>query len=322
MPAVDPLARARTLTVADARPLARDVVGFDLVDPAGARLPPFRAGAHVALETPAGLVRRYSLLNDPGETNHYAIAVKRVAGSRGGSASMVERLKAGDTIRVSTPRNQFALDAKAPRFLFLAGGIGITPILAMMRELDAAGRTDWRLVYCTRSPEDTPFADLLAAEPFAGRVRIHHDGGDPARAFDFWPLLESPTRAHVYCCGPRAMMDAVRDMSGHWPFGSVHFESFGVDAALRQADRPFDVKLAKSGRTLHVPADRSILEVLRADGVAMRSSCEAGSCGSCRTGLVEGDIDHRDFVLGESERASQIMVCVSRARSGTPVLDL
>ncbi|HEX4885129.1 MAG TPA: 2Fe-2S iron-sulfur cluster-binding protein, partial [Casimicrobiaceae bacterium] len=131
-----------------------------------------------------------------------------------------------------------------------------------------------------------------------------------------------PTNAHIHCCGPRPLMDAVRDMSGHWPFGAVHFESFGVDAATRSRDAAFDVVLAQSGRTVHVPADRSILEALRDAGVNVRSSCEAGSCGSCRTGLVAGDVEHRDFVLGEAERATRIMVCCSRARSGALVLDL
>ena len=186
----------------------------------------------------------------------------------------------------------------------------------------SAGGPRFDLHYCTRSPAHAAFASELAAPAFAGRVHFHHDDGDPARAFDFWPLLEKPTGAHVYCCGPRALMDAVRDMSGHWPFGSVHFESFGVDATLRRHDAPFDIRLARSGRTLHVPASQSILEVLRAHGVHVRSSCEAGSCGSCRTGLVDGDVEHRDFVLGEAEREREIMVCCSRARSGVLTLDL
>ncbi|MCL4761544.1 MAG: 2Fe-2S iron-sulfur cluster binding domain-containing protein, partial [Burkholderiales bacterium] len=131
-----------------------------------------------------------------------------------------------------------------------------------------------------------------------------------------------PTNEHIYCCGPRGLMDAVRDMSGHWPIGAVHFESFGVDAATRSRDAPFDIVLARSGRTLHIPADRSILEVLRDAGVHVRSSCEAGSCGSCRTRLIAGDVEHRDFVLNDSERESQMMVCCSRARSGNLTLDV
>jgi phthalate 4,5-dioxygenase reductase subunit len=217
--------------------------------------------------------------------------------------------------------NEFALSERGDRFLFIAGGIGITPILSMMRHLAATGRDRFHLYYCSRSAASTAFADELATE-FSGKVTLHHDGGDLARTFDFWPVLEKPTTAHVYCCGPRALMDAVRDMSGHWPFGSIHFESFGIDAATRRNDHAFDVRLARSGKVVHVPAQCSILEAVRAEGVSIRSSCEAGSCGSCRTGLVAGEAEHRDFVLGEDEHTSQIMVCVSRARSTELVLDL
>ena len=235
---------------------------------------------------------------------------------------MVDRLAPGMRIPVGAPRSEFGLAPRARAFLFIAGGIGITPILSMLRHLAAAGGAPYRLVYLTRNRACTAFADVLAVPPFAAATTLHHDEGDPARAFDLWPLLEKPGPAHIYCCGPRALMDAVRDMSGHWPSGAVHFESFGVEAALRRSDAAFDVRLARSGRDIRVPADQSILEALRANGVSVRSSCEAGSCGSCRTGLVEGDVEHRDFVLGEEERASQIMVCCSRARSGALTLDL
>jgi phthalate 4,5-dioxygenase reductase subunit len=306
---------------------ATDVVAdgirrFELRHPAGEALPPFTAGSHVPVIAPGGVTRRYSLANDPAERDRYEIAVKRDAAGRGGSIAMVDRVRVGDRLPVGRPRNQFALAPRAHEFLFIAGGIGITPILSMMRHLDAAGERRFRLVYLTRDRASTPFADVIQAPPLARHVTLHHDGGDPARAFDLWPLLEKPTRAHVYCCGPRGLMDAVRDMSGHWPFGAVHFESFGVDAATRANDVAFDVALARSGRRLHVPADRSILDVLREAGIRVRSSCEAGSCGSCRTGLLAGDVEHRDFVLGEGERDHAIMVCCSRARTGDLVLDL
>lgn len=313
----------RELTVAVAAPAAQDIVRFELVDPAGAPLPAFAPGAHIPVRTPAGVVRRYSLCGDPADTARYEIAVKRDAGGRGGSASMADLVHAGGTLPVAEPRNEFALHPRARRFLFIAGGIGITPMMAMMRHLDATGGPPFALHYCTRSPAHTAFADVLAAAPFADRVHVHHDDGDPAQAFDFWPLLEkAQAGTHIYCCGPRALMDAVRDMSGHWAGGSVHFESFGVDAALRRHDRPFEIRLARSGACHPVPADRSILDVLREHGVGVRSSCEAGSCGTCRTGLLAGEAEHRDFVLGPHEHDSQIMVCVSRARSPSLTLDL
>jgi phthalate 4,5-dioxygenase reductase subunit len=156
-----------------------------------------------------------------------------------------------------------------------------------------------------------------------GRVTIHHDEGDPARAYDLWPVLEQPKGAHVYCCGPRGLMEAVRDMTGHWPSSAVHFEDFGIGGAQATADsRPFTVRLARSGRELTVPATASLLDTLRGHGVRVASSCESGTCGSCRTGLLDGEADHRDLVLAEHERHCNIMVCVSRARSNMLVLDL
>jgi phthalate 4,5-dioxygenase reductase subunit len=310
------------LTVTAAVPAALDIVRFELRHPQGAALPAFTPGAHLPVRTPGGVVRRYSLTNDPQETDRYEIAVKRDAAGRGGSVSMHDALHAGDRLAVAAPRNEFELHPRAKRFLFIAGGIGITPMMAMMRHLLATDGPRFDLHYCARSPQHAAFADELSAPPYADRVTFHYDGGDPARAFDFWPLLEKPMPAHLYCCGPRALMDGVRDMSGHWAMGSVHFESFGVDAALRRLDQPFDIRLARSGAVLTVPANQSILEVVRAHGCTVRSSCEAGSCGSCRTGLLEGEAEHRDFVLGEHERESAIMVCVSRARSAELVLDL
>lgn len=313
----------RDLLVTVAEPAAQDIVRFELVDAAGGPLPPFAPGAHIPVRTPVGAVRRYSLAGDPAAGDRYEIAVKRDAAGRGGSTSMADSLHAGGTLAVAAPRNEFELHPRARRFLFIAGGIGITPMMAMMRHLVNTDGRPFVLHYCTRSPGHTAFAGVLAEDPFRAHVHLHHDNGDPARAFDFWPLLEkAQAGTHVYCCGPRALMDGVRDMSGHWAGGSVHFESFGVDSALRRLDHPFRVHLARSGKTLDVPADRSILEVLREHGVKVRSSCEAGSCGTCRTGLVNGVAEHRDFVLGPDEQDSAIMTCVSRARGDALTLDL
>jgi phthalate 4,5-dioxygenase reductase subunit len=313
----------RVLTVARAEAIARDIHLFELRDARGAELPAFSAGAHVGVTVPNGLRRTYSLCNDPAERDRYQIAVKREASGLGGSASLVDRVRAGDTLPVSDPVNDFALAPRATQFLFIAGGIGITPIVSMIRHLESTGQGRFRLYYCTRDAPSTAFLEELTTARFHGRVRIHHDGGDPARALDLWPVLEKPTHAHVYCCGPRALMDAVRDMSGHWPASAIHFESFAGAAASHKADdRPFRIRLARSGQVLEVPADASILQTLRAAGHRVPSSCESGTCGSCRTGLVSGDVDHRDLVLADHERADRIMVCVSRARAGELVLDL
>ena len=309
------------LLVGAKTPLATDIWRFDLRHPQGQPLPPFTAGAHLTVQTPAGMRRNYSLCSDPSDTVSYQIAVKRDAQGRGGSVSMVDRLQVGDTVSVSAPRNNFELHPKAESFLFIAGGIGITPILSMMRDLRRSGRAIFRLIYCTRDEAGTAFRDLLLSE-FAEQVQLHHDHGDLDQAIDLWPEFENPGRAQVYCCGPRGLMDAVADMSGHWPSGAIHFESFGVDASQYAANTAFTVHLHRSGTTILVGSDQSILEALRAHGHSVPSSCESGTCGTCRTNLLSGAPEHRDMVLMEDEKSQQIMVCVSRAHGGELVLDL
>ena len=308
-----------TLRVARIERAADDIHLFEFRRPDGGDLPAFGGGAHVSLRVPNGLIRKYSLCGDPADLSRYVIAVKRESAGRGGSASLVDETKAGDMLDVSAPRNDFALAKSPAGYLFIAGGIGITPIMAMMRELTAAGGR-FKLYYCARSLEATAFRDELAAPEFRGKVVIHHDAGDPARALDLWPLLEKP-KGHVYCCGPRAMMQAVRDMTGHWSASSVHFEAFTEPAKQTADDRPFSVRLARSGEVIEVPVGVTILEALRAKGHQVPSSCESGTCGTCRTRLIAGEADHRDLVLGDDERAANIMVCVSRARSDEIVID-
>ena len=320
---IEPDANAMVpLTVVSAARIATDIHQFELARADGGALPAFAAGAHLRVATPGGQIRCYSLTNDPAERQRYVIAVKREANGRGGSASMIDRVRAGDTLNVSAPINAFALKGNPARYVFIAGGIGITPILSMLRHLEATGGKPFTLYYLTRSPETTAFREELAAR--GASVVIHHDAGDPALAYDLWPVLEQPKDAHVYCCGPRALMDAVRDMTGHWPTSAVHFEDFGVGAGLTTADdAPFTVRIASTGREIAVPADKTLLEALRVQGVKVPSSCESGTCGTCKTGLLSGEADHRDLVLAPYEQAENIMVCVSRAKPGSLlVLDL
>jgi len=310
------------LKLAGKQQVARDIWRFELCDPNGAELPAFGAGSNLTVQVPNGSRRRYSLCNSPEERNRYVIAVKRDANGRGGSISMIDDTKEGDLIQTAPPKNDFPLDERAQEFILIAGGIGITPMLSMMQELRSEGLRKFRLIYVARDPQATAFLDELQGDEWRSQVKIHHDYGDASKSFDFWSVFERPTRAHIYCCGPRALMDAVKDMTGHWPPGSVHFESFGVDGSVLKDNKPFTVKLARSGTTLEIPADRSILEVLRDAGIRVPSSCESGTCGSCRTQLCSGTADHRDLVLEEGEKSHQIMVCVSRAASGDLVLDL
>ena len=311
------------LRVTRAEPAAEGIRLFELRDPQGGELPAFDSGAHISVKVPSGALRKYSLCNDPAERDRYIIAVKRETTGQGGSASMIDRTSVGDPIYVSPPRNDFALKENRVGYIFIAGGIGITPILSMVRHLRAAGGAKFKLYYLSRSPETTAFLDELSGPQFRGQVKIHHDYGDPAQSLDLWPILEQSKGAHLYCCGPRPLMQSVRDMTGHWSPVAVHFESFVDGSATHKPDdRAFAVRLARSAERIEVPADVSILDAVRGQGHTVPSSCESGTCGTCKTKLISGDVDHRDLVLSDAERADHIMLCVSRARSGDLVIDL
>ena len=311
------------LRVHGASRIAADIQLFELVHPAGAELPEFTAGAHLLVRGPSGLTRRYSLCNAPHERDRYVIAVKRESNGRGGSVSLVDGTKVGDTLDVSTPRNDFELKQGAVSYLFIAGGIGITPIRSMIQDLTNTGGRPYKLYYLSRSPEMTAFREELAAPEFRGKVVIHHDYGEQDKSLDLWPVLEKPKGAHLYCCGPRALMEAVRDMTGHWSTAAVHFEDFGSGKSAHAAeDQPFKVRVGPDGAAVDIPPGTTILEALRACGHRIPSSCESGTCGSCRVKLLAGEPDHRDLVLSDAERLREIIVCVSRSFSPELVVGL
>jgi phthalate 4,5-dioxygenase reductase subunit len=299
---------------------AQDIRLFELRSADGGELPEFSPGSHISLRVPNGMIRKYSLCNDPAERDRYVIAVLREPRGRGGSVSMVDGVKEGDEILATAPRNDFPLVTSPAGYTFIAGGIGITPILSMMRHLKSSGGAKFKLYYCTRTKEQTAFREELLASEFRGQVVMHHDGGDLDKALDLWPALENP-KGHVYCCGPRGLMDSVRDMAGHWNASNVHFEAFSEAQSHKPDDRPFRVKLARSGTVVEVPADKTILETIRAAGYEAPSSCESGTCGTCKTKLLAGEPDHRDLVLAERERGDNIMICVSRAKSDEITID-
>ena len=312
-----------TLRVARAESAADGIQLFELRHPDGLDLPPFTPGSHIAVQVPSGAMRNYSLCNDPHERDRYVIAVKREEQGRGGSVGLIEGVRTGSTLAVAPPRNLFELVTTASSYIFVAGGIGITPILSMIRYLRATGDKPFHLYYLTRSATSTAFVPDFADPAFAGRVTIHHDEGDLEQAFDLWPVFEEPSKAYIYCCGPRPLMDAVRDMTGHWPASAVHFEDFGSDLVRPRADDAlFRIQLGRGGAVLDVPVGTTILETVRVHGLRTPSSCESGTCGTCRTGLLDGEADHRDLVLTAAEQACEIMICVSRAKSALLVLDL
>jgi phthalate 4,5-dioxygenase reductase subunit len=234
---------------------------------------------------------------------------------------MVDDVVVGGTLEVTAPRNDFALVANAPSYIFIAGGIGITPFMSMARHLVANAGRPFRLYYLGRTPDSMAFREELSGPALKGRVVMHMDGGDLEKGYDLWPVLERPKGAHMYCCGPRGLMQSVRDMTGHWSSGAVHFEDFGTAKVSTVQDQPFSVKLAKSGREFLIPVGQSVLEVLRDADVDIQSSCESGTCGTCIVDVVSGDLDHRDMVLTPGEKPRKFVACISRAR-GELVLDL
>jgi len=292
--------------------LTPSIVEFTLAPQEGVETESFQPGSHITVETPSGAMRRYSLVNDGDFPENLVIAVKREPQSRGGSQSMHEGAQPGRILNIGAPENSFAL-VPAQKYLLIAGGIGITPILAMARHLKAEGKA-FELIYCTRTAEDTAYLEEVRA--LGPKVTVHHDNGDLSRLYDFWDHFETPDAGHVYCCGPAPLMEEIKSVSGHWTEGRVHFEDFkGVDV-VRADDTAFQVTLEATGQTIAVPADRSILEALRDAGIQTTSSCESGTCGTCRCRLIAGQADHRDMVLMDEEKASQIMICVSRAKTG------
>jgi ferredoxin-NADP reductase len=310
------------LVVISATEVARDVVSLALADPDRRPLPAWTPGAHLDLVLPSGLIRSYSLHGDPADSGTYRIAVLRVAGGRGGSVEMHTVAAPGLVLEARGPRNTFAL-GPAEHYLFLAGGIGVTPLLAMAR--DAARRgVGWTFVYGGRSLDRMAFADEIAGLPGGRLVLVpQNSAGLPDLAAAF---AAAPAGSHAYCCGPGGMLDAaVATGKRVRPEVPVWLERFGAAAPAPEAgDQPVEVTLARSGITLTVPAGVSILDAVRARRPGVLSNCEQGTCSACETVVLDGVPDHRDTVLTPRERAAgrHMMICVSRAISDRLVLDL
>ncbi|WP_330269380.1 PDR/VanB family oxidoreductase [Streptomyces griseorubiginosus] len=312
-----------TLTVASRTPVSDGVVSLTLRRPDGGPLPSWTPGAHidVLLDTDAGdLVRQYSLCGDPADRGAWQIAVLREPQGRGGSAYVHDRLLEGAGVRVRGPRNNFPL-RPAARHLFIAGGVGITPILPMVEAAEAAG-ADWSLLYGGRTRTSMAFLDRLA--PHGDRVLVRPQ--DEYGLLDLAGHLGVPKEGTlVHACGPEPLLRAVQEHCAGWPPGTLGVERFApVQAAETGAARAFELELARSGLTLTVPPDRSVLETLEEAGVDVDFSCREGTCGTCETDVLEGTPDHRDSLLTEDERAAgdTMFICVSRSRGPRLVLDL
>lgn len=300
---------------------ASSIRSIELRDPSGRPLPPVEPGMHLDLALPGDLMRSYSLTNGPEMTDAWVIGVNRDPASTGGSAYLCEELRVGDLLEVSLPRNTFPL-TPAPA-IFFAGGIGVTPILSMIRHLAAQG-IDWQLVYAARSRAEAAFLPALAAlDPEGRRIHLHFDDAEGAVLDLAARVAEAPAAAHLYCCGPAPMLDAFEAATAGRPPEQVHLERFhGGEVA--GAETGFTVVLKRSGREFTVPPGATIIETLQEAGVRVSYSCRSGVCGTCETRVIEGTPDHRDNLLSERERDSGkvMMICCSLAKSDRLVLDL
>ncbi|MGW5310697.1 PDR/VanB family oxidoreductase [Nocardia thailandica] len=306
-----------TVRVTGRRDEATGVFSLTLAAPDGSDLPPWAPGAHIDVEAGPVGARQYSLCGDPGRADRWRVAILHEPAGRGGSAHLFATAHPGTTLRVSRPRNNFEL-AAAGEYVFVAGGIGITPILPMLGEARAAGRPA-TLYYGARTRSHLAFTDELGAGP---RVRLFPQ--DEAGLLPVAGLFEAHPGATVYCCGPEPLLAAV-EAEGARVGTEVRVERFAARPGAAAAPTgEFEIRLARTGRTLRVAADRSIVDVLESAGVPVITSCREGTCGSCETPVLGGAVDHRDSLLTEAERAAgaTMMLCVSRARSRELVLDL
>ena len=289
----------------------------------GGELPPFEPGAHLDLHLPNGLIRQYSLTNDWRERDRYVISVARVAESRGGSSFVHSSIRAGTQLTIRGPINNFVLDSRAERFLFIAGGIGITPIMAMVRWC-VANAKPWRLIYAARSRQRAAFYEELCS--LARDSAQFHFDDECGQVLDVASAIAGREDAErIYCCGPTPLMEAVKTLTAHLPPGTVRFEYFTVpESDEPQETGAFKVRLERSGAEFEIPEGKSILEILEENGIEHPFSCREGLCGTCLTNVLSGEPDHRDYVLTDEERESGklMTICCSRSKSPQLVLDL
>lgn len=305
---------------------AVDICTFDLALPDGGTLPIFTAGSHIDIHLPNGIIRQYSLCNNPSETHRYQIAVLKDPASRGGSQAMHDSIHEGQVLQVSAPKNHFALDHKAKKSLLLAGGIGITPILCMAEELTRTG-TEFELHYCARTPDHAAFRKRIIDSNFAEQTTFYFSKDSNSPKLVLQELFAQPqTGCHIYVCGPKRFMDAVlataRELG--WPENQLHYEFFGAELVKSENDGAFEVELKSSGRIITIPKDQTVTQALAAAGVEILVSCEQGVCGTCLTGVLSGIPDHKDSYLTPEEQATntQFTPCCSRAKTTRLVLDI
>lgn len=306
--------------------VAEGVRAYELVAREGELLPRFEAGAHIDVQIAEGLVRQYSMCNSPRDFNTYLIAVKKEVNGRGGSVRMHDRVVAGQFIKISAPRNNFPLKMGAEHYILVGGGIGATPILSMAHALNEAGAS-FEVHMCARSHALLPFASTLHALPFQDRVHVHLDDGPDDQRFHPERILRKPAKGReLYICGPTAFMDWVLSIARTmgWRDTAMHSETFVPRVIETSENKPFEVVLARSGKSISVGADEFLIDALNRHKCGVPCSCTQGICGSCITPVIEGEPEHRDAILTDEERKKndKMCVCVGRAKSERLVLDL
>lgn len=308
------------MRVTGIRRAAETVNFYDFVRCDGAPQSPVTPGAHIDLHLPNGMVRQYSLVSAHTENGIYTVGIKRDPASRGGSAFIHDHLAQGDVIGIGEPRNNFPLNDGAAHSVFIAGGIGITPLWAMIEALEARG-ADWRLYYSCRTRSEALFMDRFADDP---RVTLNFDDENAGRYLDIAAIIAvAPNDAHIYCCGPAPMLKALEAAASALPADRVHVEYFTASQSAA-TEGGYLLRLDRSDVEFMVPPGKTILEVLREHDMDVTTSCEQGVCGMCETFVLEGEPDHRDEVLTEAERAAgdKMMICCSGCKGARLVLDI
>jgi vanillate O-demethylase ferredoxin subunit len=306
-----------TTVIKSLRKETEDVVRLELADPDEWELPRYTAGAHIDLCLTPDIVRQYSLCGDPRERKRYFVAVRADRQGRGGSLHVHQRLRVGDILSTSLPRNCFPLADNAKSSVLIAGGIGLTPFMSMIPVLQQR-RQSFHLHVCTRSIEQTPFRAQLEHLQSRGLATFHHRGQSRGGELKLADLFARPDPdTHLYCCGPSSLLDDFIGFSTHWPGANVHYEHFSASAASGPS---YQLRLARSGQTVEVAAGETMIDALGRQGIKVPTSCRMGICGACKVGYLAGRPDHRDHCLSDDERLHSLMPCV--CGSLEPVLEL
>jgi len=310
---------------------AQGISSFEMVDRSGNDLPAYTAGSHIDFYFHDGTIRQYSLCGDPSDRKRYLIAVLNDKNGRGGSAALHKRLHVQRDVFVGEPRNNFPIAKEAKHHLMIAGGIGVTPMLSMIYELQKTSGDNFTLHYCTKSKDYTAFQPELAALIASGKVVVHHDQGNPENGLNIKELLQDyDDGTHLYYCGPPGFMKAVTDFSSHWPEGTVHFEYFNAPEPEVESKSPglvsnaegFQIKIASTGAVYTVPDSKSIVDILHENNVAIETSCNVGLCKTCVIKYTEGEVKHMDCVLSKQEQEEYLTPCCSRSLGDLLILDL